>query len=229
MEDRISQLKIEFRRNRSNERVSIWLTPQELEGVPEDTISGLKAGDGENRGKLQLQIHNPNHSRFFSFVKNGEIRKQLQFANSKNHMRSIALLKELITLRDDIAHLLGYSNHATLRLETRMAKTPQIVNTFLASLQSRLVDVGKKEIEELKLLKQTDLESRGEAFDGRFYPWDYRFYDRQMTKQSQSGNNLKSKFKDYFPLQETVKGILETLEKLFGLEFKVVTAAENGV
>jgi metallopeptidase MepB len=46
-----------------------------------------------------------------------------------------------------------------------MAKKPEIVNTFLSDLRSRLAASSQREIEKLKQLKKADLESRGESFN----------------------------------------------------------------
>ncbi len=42
---------------------------------------------------------------------------------------------------------------------------------------------GLKEIEKLKELKKADVESRGEKFDGHYFLWDHRFYDRLMLEK----------------------------------------------
>jgi metallopeptidase MepB len=51
---KISDLEIQFNRNLNEENGSIWLTRQELAGVPEDALNELEKGTGENDGKLRL-------------------------------------------------------------------------------------------------------------------------------------------------------------------------------
>lgn len=79
-------------------------------------------------------------------------------------------------LRDEATRLLGYPNHAAFRLEDKMAKKPETVDTFLGNLRARLTAGGQKELVDLKLLKKKGLNSRGESFDGRYFFWDHPFY-----------------------------------------------------
>lgn len=102
-----------------------------------------------------------------------------------------------------------------------MARNPETVNAFLEALRSRLTVKGRRELEDLKTLKRTDSESRGESFDGCFYPWDWEFYRQITVKQRYSYERLKTA--EYFPLQSTIKGMLKNFEHLFGLEFQDVT------
>jgi len=129
-------------------------------------------------------------------------------------------------LRDEAARMLGYPNHAAFRIEDKMAKVPETVNTFLADLRSKLAAGGVKERRHLLELKQKDEESRGLKSDDKFCLWDYRFYDRMMVEQEYSID--EGKVAEYFPLQSTVQGMLEIFEKLFGLVFVKLDAKERG-
>jgi metallopeptidase MepB len=129
----------------------------------------------------------------------------------------VPLFKETVVLRDEAARLLGYPDHATLRIEDKMAKDPQTVNEFLGDLRSRLVAGGQKEVAHLRELKKSDVESRGMTFDGQYYLWDHRFYDRLMVEKEFSID--ETKIAEYFPLQSTVAGMLKIFEELFGFVF----------
>lgn len=98
-----------------------------------------------------------------------------------------------------------------------MAKLPETVNTFLSDLRTKLAPGGVKEQAHLLELKKKDEESRGLKFDGNFYLWDNRFYDRMMVEQEYNIDEVK--ISEYFPLQSTVQGMLGIFEKLFGLVF----------
>jgi metallopeptidase MepB len=137
----------------------------------------------------------------------------------------VALFKEAMVLRDEAARLLGYPNHAAFRIEDKMAKTPQTVDTFLGDLRSRLTAGGLKEIEKLKELKKADVESRGEKFDGHYFLWDHRFYDRLMLEKEYQLDHQK--IAEFFPLQTTIRGMLEIFEELFGLVFVEVKGEDR--
>lgn len=219
--ERISQLKNDCREIRARENGSIWFTREELAGAPDETLSQLEEGEVGNERKLRIQFNNSNHSGMFSYVLSGQTRKRFHVANGNKCKENVALLAETAVLRQEAAHILGYPNHAAFRLETRMARSPGTVNTFLLELKDRLAPKAKAQLERLKGMKKVDVESRGEDFEDSFYPWDYAFYNRLAAKQHHSID--KTKVAEYYPLQTTTKLMLETFERLFNLEFEKIT------
>lgn len=106
-----------------------------------------------------------------------------------------------------------------------MAKTPKTVLDFLGDLKTRLAPGGVKEIEHLLALKKKDHEARGLPFDGNYYLWDHRFYDRMMVEQEYSID--ENAIAEYFPLKSTVAGMLRIFEELFGLVFVELTPEDR--
>ncbi|KAJ5953522.1 hypothetical protein N7454_000418 [Penicillium verhagenii] len=218
---RLSQLSIEFQKNLNEENGGIWFTPEQLDGVPEDVTSGLKRGEGENAGKLFLTFKYPDLFPTMKYATNSDIRKQVMIANENKCNQNVPLFREAIILRDEAARLLGYPNHAAFRIEDKMAKTPETVDTFLGDLRSRLTAGGKQEIQTLlNLKKELDPNS-----DGRYYLWDHRFYDRLMLERDFSLDHQL--IAEYFPLQTTIQGMLKIFEELFGLEFVEIVGEDR--
>lgn len=218
---RLSQLSIEFQKNLNEENGGIWFTPEQLDGVPEDVLSGLKRGEGENAGKLWLTFKYPDLFPTMKYATNPETRRQVMVANENKCNQNVPLFREAIVLRDEAARLLGYPNHAAFRIEDKMAKTPETVNKFLGDLRTRLTDGGKSEIQTLLKLKQeTDPKA-----DGRYYLWDHRFYDRLMLERDYSLD--QQLIAEYFPLQTTIQGMLKIFEELFGLEFVEIVGEDR--
>ncbi len=218
---RLSELGIVFSKNLNEEKGGLWLTPEELAGVPEDVLSLLKKQDG----KYWLTFKYPDLFPTLKYCTNSETRKQVFIANENKCNQNVPLFREAIVLRDEAARLLGYPNHAAFRIEDKMAKTPKTVDDFLGDLRGRLADGGLAEIATLKEMKKKDLASRSEDFDGRYYLWDHRFYDRMMEeKDYQLDQQLIS---EYFPLQTTIRGMLQIFEELFGLTFVEVVGKDR--
>lgn len=220
------QLVIEFRKNPIEENGGVWFLPRELEGVPEDVLSGLERGKGENEGKLRLTFKFPHLYPTLRYAKNGQTRQRFFIAHDNKCNQNVLLFKEVVVLRDEAARLLGYPNHAAFRIEDKMAKNPETVNTFLRDLRSRLTASAGREIEKLKQLKKADITSRREPFDGQFFLWDYGFYNRLMLEKEYSVD--QQKISEYFPLQTTIQGMLEMFQHLFGLVFIEIIGDERG-
>lgn len=106
-----------------------------------------------------------------------------------------------------------------------MAKTPKTVKDFLNDLRTRLADDGKKEIEHLLEIKKQDSQARGAEFDGNYYLWDHRYYDRLMIMQEYGIDG--NKIAEYFPLSNTIAGMLKIFEHLFGLVFVELTPEDR--
>ncbi len=103
----------------NEENGGIWFTPAELDGVPEDVLSGLEKGKGENEGKLRLTFKYPDLFPALKYAKNAETRKRVSIGNENKCNSNVPLFKEAMVLRDEAARLLGYPNHAAFRIEDK--------------------------------------------------------------------------------------------------------------
>ncbi|KAK2056264.1 metallopeptidase MepB [Colletotrichum caudatum] len=204
IQSQLSRLTAEFRKNLAESTGEIWLSAQDVDGVPERLIATMEKGQGENGGKILLSLASPNFYPILRFAKNAEARKRIYIAGDNRCNQNVPLFRDIVILRDEAARLLGYSNHAAFRLDEKMAKTPEAVNAFLNGLRSSLADGGQQETEALRQLKKADVESRGEVFDGRYFVWDHSFYNRLMLEKQYS---------------TVISEMLLMLERMFGLAF----------
>ena len=224
---RLSQISIIFQKNLNEENGGIWFTPEELDGTPHDVVAGLAKGEGEHEGKLKLSFKYPDLFPVLKYATNAATRKKVFIDNENKLNQNVPLFRETILLRDEAARLLGYPNHATFKIEDKMAKTTKTVDDFLADLRKRLTKGGAAELKVLTELKKQDLKNAGakKSFDGRYYLWDNRFYDRMLLENEYSLD--QEKLAEYFPLQTTIRGMLGIFEQLFGLVFVEITDADR--
>lgn len=78
---RLSQIGIKFQKNLNEEAGGIWFTLKELEGVPEDVISTLEKGTGNNEGKVRLSFKYPDLFPTLKFAVDEETRKTVFIQN----------------------------------------------------------------------------------------------------------------------------------------------------
>jgi metallopeptidase MepB len=224
---RISELQIAFQKTLNEENGGLWLTPEELEGVPEDVIGNLKKGEGEHAGKVWLTFKYPDLFPTLKYAKRADIREKYHVANENKVNSNAKIFKEVIILRDEAARILGYPNHAEFRIEEKMMKTAKAVDDFLGDLKTRLLPGGAAEKEKLLAMKEEDLKARKltKEFDGKYYLWDHRFYDRMMLEKDYSLD--LEKISEWFPIHNTIKGMLQIFEELFGLVFVELVGADR--
>lgn len=77
--------------------------------------------------------------------------------------------------------------------------------------------VGDKEYKTLLALKEAEHAAKGLPFDGEFYLWDYRYYDRIFIEKELELDDLL--VKEYFPVSVVVPAILDIYQKLLGVKF----------
>lgn len=218
---RIGLLINEYRANLAKPpKGAIWLTAEELEGVPESVLDEIKAGtppDG-NTGKLRVPLGGFFISSIYSFAVNSETRKQCARVFPNRCMENAPIFKEVLVLRDEAARLLSFKNHAEYRLKDRMAQDPSVVNTFLDDLRSRVKGGGEVELRRLKELQNTDLAGKGLPTGNGFCTWDLNYYKRlDLATKFSVDTELVS---EYFVVDRTVRGMLKTYSHLFGLAFE---------
>jgi metallopeptidase MepB len=224
---RLSELGISFQKNLNEEQGGLWLTLEQLHGVPEDVVSSLKKGEGEHADKVWLTFKYPDLFPTLKYAHDAETRRRVFVENENKCNENVPLFRETILLRDEAARLLGYKNHAAFRIEDKMAKTPETVDEFLADLRTRLAPGGKKEVDALLQLKRDDLKERSlnDGTDAHYFLWDHRYYDRLMLERDYSLDHQK--IAEYFPLSTTIEGMLKIFEELFGLVFVEVAGADR--
>ncbi|KAG2203937.1 hypothetical protein INT47_007520 [Mucor saturninus] len=226
---RLSEVCIEFNKNWSRESSTVKFTKEELEGLDDDFLDGLKKEEEDGVTKYILTMKYPDVRPVLKLCKNENTRKVHNTAYESRNQENIALLEEAVKLRRQAAKVLGYKSHAAYVLEVKMAKTVEAVETFLNDLADKLYAPGRKEIERLKELKKvrsivTEKAERGEEFDGSFNAWDSSYYERILLENEYSVD--QEEIKKFFSLETTIQKMLDIYEKVLGLKF-VKVSAEN--
>jgi thimet oligopeptidase len=212
-------LESEFSNNLVNEKEVLLLSRAELDGVPESLVNSLEKTP---EGLYKLTMAYPHYYPFMQNATNGEARKKFENKfNNRGGDKNRALLEQAISLRDELAKLLGFQTHSAFVLERRMAKTPEEVRSFLTDLAKRLKPKGEENIRELLEAKKAD----PKAIDpSTIYAHDWRFYENILRKTKYNVDNQK--IKEYFPLQVVVDGMFEIYQSILSVKFVEDTDAE---
>lgn len=189
---------------------------EDLAGIP-DAILEQYAEEAKERNLegWVVTLQYPSYIPFMTYAENRELRKELALANGKKSFDggehdNQHLIKELLSLKQQKAELLGYKNYADYVLEERMAKSPAKVIDFLNELLTKAKPYAGKEIEELKALAKADGIDEMQAYD-------HAFYAEKLRKAKYDLND--EELKPYFPLDQVQDAVFGLAEKLFGLTF----------
>lgn len=209
-----AQYIINFDKNIQEYKDPLTVTREQLKGLGEDYIGKLEKTDD---GKYLVTLDYPDYVPFMLNAEDEEARKALEYKyNRRGGEQNVELLEKTITLRRQIAHLLGYKTHADLKLEDRMAKNPKNVMTFLKDLQKKLKPMGKKEDKFLIAYKN---EKTGKKFR-TIYPWESGYWANKYRKENLQLDS--EKIKEYFPSQVVIDGMLDLFGNVFGIMFEPV-------
>jgi len=84
---RLSQIQIEFHKNLNEENGGVWLTKEELDGLPKSIFEGLERGTGDNEGKFRLTFKYPDLFPALEFVLDSDVRQRM-FIENENRVCS---------------------------------------------------------------------------------------------------------------------------------------------
>lgn len=205
---------IKFDKNIQEYKDPLAVTQEQLRGLGEDYIQKLSKTDD---GKYLVTLDYPDYVPFMQNADDEQARKELEFKfNRRGGQENVELLEKTLTLRREIARLLGYKNHADLRLEDRMAKNPKTVMAFLKDLQKKLKPLGKKEDKEMIAYKNSKTGKNSRTL----YSWESGYWSNKFRKENLELDS--EKIKEYFPSQVVIDGMLDLFGGVFGITFEPV-------
>ncbi|WP_346209659.1 oligopeptidase A [Aeromonas salmonicida] len=194
----------------------------ELAGLPQSVLAAarqLAEQKGQQGWLFTLDI--PSYLPVMMYADNRELRAELYEAfttrasdqgPNAGKWDNSAIMTELLTLRRELAKLLGFGNYAELSLATKMAeKTEQVVG-FLTDLAAKSLPQGKAELEEIRTFAA---EYHGQR---ELAAWDLPYYAEKLKQHKFSISD--EQLRPYFPANKVVKGLFEVVKRVFGIKVR---------
>lgn len=206
---KVSKLSVAFRKNINDYQDYILCTKKELKGLSERFIASLPQ---HKDGRYIVTLSYPHIGPFLAEAENRSKRKELAEKNmKKGGVKNLKIIQELVTLRQKIAHTLGYKHHADFVTETRMAKNAKTADSFEDSLIAKVLPHNKRDIEALKNHAKTIGIKKLEHYDVSYV-----------------GTHLKKKLYDvdpetirsHFPLDHVRKEMFTLFSNLFSINIR---------
>lgn len=211
---KLDELAQEYARNVRDNNTKLSFTPEEVKGLPEAYLAKAKRDD---KGNYLLGFDYPDYDPFMQSSENSEARKRYELAfENRGGARNLALLKQATDLRREMAALFGLSSYADFVQRRRMAGNSKEVYNFLGAVNNAVMEVEKKEIEELRAFKAERLKTP--LADTTMPRWDQIYWQEQVKKARFSVD--QNALRKYFPTEAAVPWILDVSSKLYGVSFK---------
>ncbi len=210
--DEISTIGNKFSQNINSFQDHLIVNDEEIEGLPEDYKKARKQGDGT----YKIDMSYPSVRPFFKYSHSDSARKNLILKfNNRAYPDNIEVLQQLLQKRKEMAQLLGHQTYAEYRLQNRMAKTPEIVWDFENKLKDELKTKSKLDYDELLVIKRSKIKDAN-TING----WERSYYSNILkVEKYQLDSEL---VKQYFSLDDVLKGLFNITQTLFDLEYKEV-------
>ncbi len=211
MQERLTTLSQEYSHAINQWRDAIKISPSETDGLSKNFLSQLPK---DKDGNYIVTLDYPSLVPFMQLSAVAAKRKELsQKASKQGGKENLERLFEMVRLRHNIAKLLGYKNHAEMKLQLRMIQNDRSALSFVSDLAKKVRPKALSYLKELTALKQKEL---GKATKLEFY--DTAYYANQYFQQKYKVDF--EKLREYFPIKKVIEGTFEIYENLLGLKFQ---------
>ena len=193
-------------------------TPEDIAGLPPSLLSlaaQTARGQGQTNASTEtgpwvITLDFPSYFPFMKYSDNRELREKLYKAYVSRadlgELDNNPLIDRILQLRQEQAHLLGYSTYAEVSLARKMANSVDEIEKLLDNLRQVSYEAAKQDLEALKTFAGTD----------DLKHWDIAYWSE---KQRQAKFNFSAEeLRPYFPLPRVLEGIFSLAKRIFGVE-----------
>ncbi|WP_301585762.1 oligopeptidase A [Halomonas alkaliantarctica] len=194
----------------------------ELAGVPESALDTLKANaQAKGVDGYRITLDFPSFFPIISYADNRELRREVYTAfvtrasdqgPDTGKFDNAPVLEEILALRQELAHLLGFPTYADYSLTTKMADSPEQVLEFLNDLARRAVPQAKEEVAELSGYAREELGIE------TLEPWDVAYASEKLREARHSIS--QEQLRPYFSAPRVVDGLFQVVERLYGVRIE---------
>ncbi|MCH9689112.1 MAG: M3 family metallopeptidase [Gammaproteobacteria bacterium] len=125
------------------------------------------------------------------------------------------LIQEILTLRNEKAHLLDFNSYAELSIATKMAETPHEIFDFIQTLIKPILPEAQKDVQALKQFAKIHCNI------SELKPWDVA-YTAQKLKEAEYALNDEA-LRPYFPLPHVMQGVFSIIKTLYNMQLTDIT------
>jgi peptidyl-dipeptidase Dcp len=220
--ERLATLGTQFSQNVLADEQEFMLVLEgedDLAGLP-DFVRDAARATAEERdlpGKYVVTTSRSSVEPFLQFSARRDLREKMFRAwiargDNGGATDNKAIIGEMVKLRAERAHLLGYETFAHYRLDDAMAKTPEAVRGLL----DRVWAPARRRALADRDAMQAMVQAEGRNFT--LAPWDWRYYAEKLRKQRCDVD--EAAIKPYLQLDRIIEAAFYTANRLFGLTFE---------
>ena len=225
IQERQAELSQKFSENSldATDAYAYYASADELNGVPADVVEAARAAaqaDGRDGYKLTLKM--PSYLPVMQFATSRALRERLyrayvtrasdQAEGDARRFDNTDNIREILTLRQEEARLLGYRNFGEVSVVPKMAKSPQQVIDFLRDLGRRAKPHALRDLQDMRSFAAQELGLADPQ------PWDWTFIGEKLKEARYAFS--EQEVKQYFTAPKVLAGLFKIVETLFEVSIR---------
>ncbi len=223
IQERLAELSSHFSDNlldATNDYTLLIESVNELSGLPDDVLQAAQeAARVAGKSGWLFTLKAPSYMPVMQYADNRKLRETIYRAHGtrasefgKEEWDNTPLMDEIVKLRGEEAHLLGFANFGELSLASKMADTPLQVIGFMRELAQRARPFAEKDLAELREF------ARAELGLAELQSWDISYASEKLREKRYAFS--EQEVKQYFPEDAVLPGMFKLVETLYGLQIK---------
>ncbi len=213
---RLVDLQSSFERNIDEFEDGLELTREELDGLADDYVAGLRPGTAPGTHRVSLDA--PEIYPFLAQARRRDLRRDLE-RREFNAARDAnePLLAEALAIRRRVATLLGYPSWAHYAVEVKMAADPAAVRRLYDMIVPPLQAAMALEVRRLEEILSAD------GDEPPLRTWDWRYCDTRLRVRDYAVD--PDELRGFLPLDAVFDGLLGLAAEVLGLTFERIDDA----
>ena len=225
-----SQLSSDFSNNLLD-ATKLWrkviTDKSQLAGLPENELrllQGLAEDAGEAAGSYLLNLSFPAYIAVMTYADEAGLREEIYRAFSTRASENMGIagseqfdnnqiLLDILSAREEMAALLGFTDYAEYALETRMANSPTEVMGFLEQLALQAKPAAAFQFGELQ---DFVIDAGGPA---QLQAWDIGYWSEKLRRDRYTIS--EEQIRPYFPAPAAVEGLFGIVEQIYAISFRL--------
>jgi len=198
---------------------SVLVSAERLAGLPDTALANARqAAEQAGEEGYLINLEFPSYYPVLAYCEDARLREEVYRANSTRasdqgpnagEWDNSHIMEEILTLRQELAQLLGFANYAELSLATKMAETPAQVREFLEELSEKSRAQAQTEWRELQEFAR--VEHGIESLNA----WDVTFYSEKLREKRYQVS--QEDIRPYLPVSRVLPGLFEVVQRLYGV------------
>lgn len=219
----LAELQTRFANNvlADEEAYVTWLDENQLDGLPDSVIAAAAqaASDLGKPGSWAIKNTRSSMDPFLTYSTHRDLRERVwtnyyNRGNNGGEHDNNAIIKEILTLRDERAELLAYDNFAQWQLQNRMARTPEAAMELMEAVWPSAIARVAEEVADMQAAADA------EGADITIAPWDYRFYAEKVRLDKYDLDS--DEVKQYLQLDKLREAMFFVAGEIFHFNFSPV-------